>query len=136
MKIAFATDDEKSISQHFGRASYYLVITVEDRKVVHRERRDKPGHAQFAHEPHTHSHDHNAQGGQHGFDPASQNKHIRMAEVISDCQAMLCGGMGAGAYDSLRARDIQPIVTDLTSIDEALTAYLEGRIVDRVDRLH
>jgi predicted Fe-Mo cluster-binding NifX family protein len=134
MKIAFATDDETSISQHFGRASYYLVITVEDRKVVYRERRDKPGHAQFAHEPHIH--DHNAHGGQHGFDPASKSRHARMAEVISDCQALLCGGMGAGAYDSLRAYGIQPNVTDLTTVEEALTAYLEGRIVDRIDRLH
>ena len=38
MKIAFITDDEKTISQHFGRAPYYLVITVEDGKETNREK--------------------------------------------------------------------------------------------------
>jgi predicted Fe-Mo cluster-binding NifX family protein len=44
--------------------------------------------------------------------------------------------MGAGAYESMRARGIRPVVTDLVSIDEAVKAYVDGQIVDRVDRLH
>jgi len=28
MKIAVGTDDEKTISAHFGRAQYYLVFTL------------------------------------------------------------------------------------------------------------
>jgi predicted Fe-Mo cluster-binding NifX family protein len=59
-----------------------------------------------------------------------------MAEAIADCEALLCGGMGAGAYESMRTRGIRPVVTDLSSIDEAVEAYVQGRIVDRVDRLH
>jgi predicted Fe-Mo cluster-binding NifX family protein len=61
---------------------------------------------------------------------------MQMAEAIADCQALLCGGMGMGAYESMRARDIQPIVTDLVSIDEAVRAFLDGKIVDQVNRLH
>ncbi len=41
MKIALITDDGKSISQHFGRAPYYLVVTLEDGKEVNRELRPK-----------------------------------------------------------------------------------------------
>jgi predicted Fe-Mo cluster-binding NifX family protein len=59
-----------------------------------------------------------------------------MAEAIADCQALLCGGMGMGAYESMRARGIKPVVTDIASIDEAVRAYIEGRIVDQVERLH
>ena len=59
-----------------------------------------------------------------------------MAEAIADCQALLCGGMGAGAYESMRHRGIQPVVTDIASIDDAVKAYIAGQIVDRVDRLH
>jgi predicted Fe-Mo cluster-binding NifX family protein len=47
MKIALITDDGKSISQHFGRAPYYLVVTLEDGKEVNRELRPKQGHNQF-----------------------------------------------------------------------------------------
>ncbi len=136
MKIAIVTDDERTISQHFGRAPYYLVITIEDGHIVNRELREKPGHAQFANEPHGNDQEPRSHGRGHGFGPASQSRHARMADVISDCQAVLCGGMGAGAYENMRARGIQPIVTDITSIDEAVTAYVEGRIVDRPDRLH
>lgn len=132
MKIAAITDDGNTISQHFGRAPYYLVLTIENGQIVHREMRDKLGHAHFANEPHE-----QAQPGQpHGFDPASQNRHVQMAEAIADCQVLLCGGMGRGAYESMRTRGIKPVVIDLTSIDEAARTYIEGRIVDQTERLH
>ena len=132
MKIAAITDDGRTISQHFGRAPYYLVATVENGAIVNREMRDKLGHAHFANEPHE-----GDQPGQlHGLDPASQSRHVRMAEAIADCQALLCGGMGAGAYQSMAERGIKPVVTEIASIDEAVMAYVEGKIVDRTDWLH
>ena len=30
MKIAIITDDGKTISQHFGRANYYAVVTIDN----------------------------------------------------------------------------------------------------------
>ncbi len=133
MKIAVITDDERTLSQHFGRAPYYVVATIENGQIINRERRDKLGHAHFSNESHSHVHQ---PGEPHGFDPASQDRHTRMAEAIGDCEVLLCGGMGAGAYASMQQRGIKPLVTDLRAIDEALQAYLEGRLVDRVDRLH
>jgi predicted Fe-Mo cluster-binding NifX family protein len=131
MKIAVITDDEKTISQHFGRAPYYLVATIENGQLVARERRDKLGHAHFSNEPHVQQ-----PGEPHGFDPASQDRHARMAVAIKDCEVLLCRGMGAGAYESMKQAGIRPIVTDISGIDEAVQAYLEGKIVDRTDRLH
>jgi len=132
MKIAAITDDGRTISQHFGRAPYYLVATVENGAIVNRETRDKLGHAHFANEPH----EDDQPGQPHGFGPAAQNRHVQMAEAIADCQALLCGGMGAGAYQSMVERGIKPVVTEIASIDEAVMAYVEGKIVDRTDWLH
>jgi predicted Fe-Mo cluster-binding NifX family protein len=132
MKIAVITDDGLAVSQHFGRAAKYLVVTVENGQVIERQLRDKMGHAHFSDEPHAEG----KPGQPHGFDPAAQNRHMQMAKTISDCQVLLCGGMGRGAYESMRAQGIEPVVTDETLIDEALRAYIEGRIVDRTDRLH
>jgi predicted Fe-Mo cluster-binding NifX family protein len=132
MKIAVITEDERTISQHFGRAPYYLVVTIENGQIVKRELRDKLGHAQFADE----SHEPELPGQLHGFGSAAQGRHMRMAEAIADCEALLCGGMGAGAYQSMRARGIKPVVTDIELIDAAALAYAQGQIVDRVDRLH
>jgi predicted Fe-Mo cluster-binding NifX family protein len=132
MKIAVITDDERTISQHFGRAPYYVVVTVENGKIVNRERRDKMGHTHFASQPHAQD----VPGQPHGMDAASHDKHLQMAEAIADCEALLCGGMGRGAYESMLARHIKPVVTDLQLIDEAALAYAQGKIVDLVERLH
>ena len=37
MKIAVVTDDQQTVSRHFGRAPYYLVFTVENGAIVSRE---------------------------------------------------------------------------------------------------
>jgi predicted Fe-Mo cluster-binding NifX family protein len=132
MKIAAITDDGKTISQHFGRAQYYLVATVENGQIMAREMRSKLEHNQFANQPHAEE-----QPDQpHGMDTASHNKHLQMAESITDCEALLCRGMGMGAYESMKVRGIRPIVTDIESIDAAVLSYASGQIVDHVSLLH
>ncbi|MEW5869747.1 MAG: NifB/NifX family molybdenum-iron cluster-binding protein [Chloroflexota bacterium] len=132
MKIAVITDDGNTISMHFGRAPYYMVVTVENGQIVERQLRDKMGHTHFVNQPHEAE-----QPGQlHGMDATSHNKHLQMSETIADCEALLCGGMGMGAYQSMAARGIKPVVTDLRDIDQAVLAYAQGKIVDRVERLH
>jgi len=132
MKIAVITDDGKTISQHFGRAPYYLVLTIEEGKITNREMRDKMGHNQFSAEPHAEE----PHGAGHGTDSASHNKHVSMAETISDCKVILCGGMGMGAYESMRRLNIQPVVTDLLDIDAAAQAFIDGKLVDHTELLH
>lgn len=132
MKIAAITDDGQTISQHFGRAQYYLVATVENGQIIARELRDKLGHAHFSNQPHPEE-----QPDQpHGMDAASHDKHVQMAETIADCEALLCRGMGMGAYQSMQAVGIRPVVTDISVIEEAVMAYIQGNIVDQVERLH
>jgi predicted Fe-Mo cluster-binding NifX family protein len=132
MKIAAITDDGTTISQHFGRAPYYIVVTVEDGKVVNKEKRDKAGHQSFAgqHEEHT------APGERHGYDAGAQTRHATMAKNIDDCQVLIAGGMGWGAYDSLKSRGIEAIVTDVNNIDEAVKLYLDGKLSNLMERLH
>jgi len=132
MKIALITDDSKTISRHFGRAPYYLVATIEDGQVTAREIRNKLGHTHFASQE-TGEHQHSER---HGFDQASHDRHSSMAEAIADCQAIICGGMGAGAYESMRRLNIQPVLTELDNIDQAIQAYLSGTLADRTDMLH
>jgi predicted Fe-Mo cluster-binding NifX family protein len=134
MRIAIATDDGATISPHFGRAPKYLVVTVRQGRVVGRELREKPGHNHSAAEPHDGSgHLHEAR---HGFDPAAQDRHARMAAVISDCQMLLVRGMGAGAHQSMTRAGIRPIVTDLEDAEQAIRAVISGEIVDHTERLH
>jgi len=131
MRIAVITDDGTNISRHFGRARFYAVFTIEDGKIVQREVHDKMGHHQFVHE----------EGlvdelGRHGFGPGSQDRHASMAQVLTDCDVLLCGGMGWGAFESMKQAGIKTVVTDLTDIGDAVQAYLDGTIVERTDLLH
>lgn len=131
MKIAAITEDGTTLSQHFGRAPYYVVVTAEDGEVVGKETRDKPGHHTFAsqHSPSAHE-----EG--HGFGAEAQSKHASMAEPIADCQVLIAGGMGWGAYENLKSRGIEAIVTDIKTIDEAVKLYLEGKLLNLRGRLH
>lgn len=96
--------------------------------------RDKLSHTHFVNEPHEEA---ISQTGRHGFSPQEQNRHFQMAVAISDCQVLVCGGMGSGAYGNLNERGIKPVLTDIDSIDEALKAYIEGRLVDHAaEMLH
>ncbi len=132
MKIAAITEDGKTISQHFGRAPYYLVLTIEDGKIVNREMRNKMGHDQF----HEQAHAEESHGKGHGMDAQSHDKHVSMAQTIADCKALLCGGMGMGAYESMRRLNIQPIVTDLSDIEAAAQAFIDGKLIDHTEFLH
>ena len=132
MKIAVISEDGTTISQHFGRAPLYVVVTVEDGKIVGKETRAKAGHHTFA----SHQAPHLAPGERHGFDAGAQVRHKSMAETVSDCQVILARGMGWGAYESLQSHNIKPIVTDVKSVDEAVQLYLDGKLTNLMERLH
>lgn len=132
MKIAIVSDDGITISQHFGRARFYVVVTVNDGQIASREKRDKLGHAHFAGTAHDEGDDPRG----HGFGTAAQDRHARMTATIRDCEVLLARGMGRGAYESILQAGIRPIVTDMVSIDDAVQAYLKGHLVDHSEQLH
>ncbi len=132
MKIAVISEDGATISQHFGRAPMYVVVTIEDGKVVSKEKRDKAGHHTFSGNPHAEP----TPGERHGYDSDAQSKHAQMAQSIDDCQVLIAGGMGWGAYDSLKSRGIETIITDVNDIDEAVNTYLKGELPNLMEKLH
>jgi predicted Fe-Mo cluster-binding NifX family protein len=132
MKIAGITEDGITISQHFGRAPYYLVVTVENGKVTSQEKRDKAGHHTFG----GHQEENLAPGEKHGYDAGAQTRHASMIDSITDCKVVLAGGMGWGAYDSLKNAGIETIVTDVKNIEEAVKLYLQGKLPNLMERLH
>ena len=128
MKIAVVTDDGEFVSQHFGRARYYKIYSIEGNEVKAQELRERrSGH--FARQASTPLHQpHEEPGGRHGFGAEAQGRHARMAAEIGDCQVLLAGGMGAGAYESFKAAGLEVILTDMANINEALSAYLAGTL--------
>jgi predicted Fe-Mo cluster-binding NifX family protein len=131
MKIAVVSDDEVNISQHFGRAPYYVILTVEGERIVDSETRPKAGHHTFVAQGHPRL----APGERHGYDAGSQAKHRNMAEIIADCEALIAGGMGQGAYESFKGYGIRPIITDVGDIREAVLRYAKGDLPNLTERV-
>ena len=130
MKIAVVSDDTQTISAHFGRAQYYLIYTIDDGKIVEHEIRTKPGHKHVdgeQHEQHSEPHD----AASH-----SEARHSNMMDVIMDCDVVLTRGMGKGAYDGLKLRCIQSIITDIHEVQAAVDAYLGGNLINHLELLH
>ena len=120
MKIAAVSEDLRTVAQHFGRAPYYVVVTVEEGLVTQRETRSKASHRDFA----------------GGADPGPAVKHQTMAGVINDCAALLAGGMGSGAFAALRAAGVDAVLTDEIDIDAAAIRYAGGDLPNLADRVH
>ncbi len=134
IRIAAVSEDGVTISAHFGRAPIYVVVSVDEGRLVSRETRDKLGHAQFAAEAGEGPHQADPRG--HGFDPVAQDRHARMVAAIADCHVLLARGMGAGAFASMQQAGIDPIVTDVEDIDAAVEAYLAGTLRNEIEKLH
>jgi predicted Fe-Mo cluster-binding NifX family protein len=122
MRIAAVSEDGVTVAQHFGRAPCYVVVTVEEGRVVDRETRPKVGHHDFA-------------GGGRP-DPGPAAKHQAMGVVIADCRALLAGGMGSGAFAGLQALGIEPVLTDEADIVAAAIRYAGGELPNLAGRLH
>ncbi len=126
MKIAAVTADGSTIHAHFGQAPYFEVLTIEEGKIVSRERRAKPSHT-----------GHHAGDGERAHQHAGGDSHAAgMAAIISDCQVVLSRGMGEPAYYALRAAGVEPILVQEQTVDEAVQAYLRGELQHHSERMH
>lgn len=127
MKIAVVSDDGRSISSHFGRATQYIVFPVEGETLLAPEIRDKPAR-------HGAGHTHGDHHGQHGEGHGAM--HRRMFEPIADCDVLIARGMGRGAYEDLQGLGIRAIMTELEDAEQAALAAASGSLQDRTDRVH
>jgi predicted Fe-Mo cluster-binding NifX family protein len=118
MKIAVATIDGVSLSQHFGQSKGFVVFDVEGSTVQNRELRtnhDTPHNQGIC------NHEGQNQQGTHG--------HASILDLLRDCSVVLCGGMGAGASQSLAANGIKPVILPgALSADDAVAAYVSGKV--------
>ena len=135
MKIAIVSDDNQTVSQHFGRAENYLVVSLEQDEICERKTLTKPGRCRTTSRGRgQHSHTENARGS--GFGHQAKGAHRDMFENIMDCDILITGGMGRGAYLDLQELGTRPIVTDISNIETAIEAVLDNTIIDHVEKLH
>ena len=135
MKIAIVSDDEQTISQHFGRAEKYIVVSFEQENIIERKSINKPG---FCHSSHRHHgrHEHRTDSRGSGFGHRSKVSHEQMFEDIKDCDILVSRGVGRGAFLDLHQLGIRPIITDIDDIDTAIQAVMDETIINHLEKLH
>jgi len=133
LKIAVVSENETTISQHFGKAPYYIIMTVENGKVVKQEKFERGASGTCAC---GHSNEAGHHHASHGNDTESDAKHNRMVDPIADCQVLIAGGMGFGAYNALKSRNLQVFITAESSIQKAIELYSAGKLDNLMERLH
>jgi predicted Fe-Mo cluster-binding NifX family protein len=118
MKIAVASDDGKTIAGHFGRVRGFVICSIEEGKVKSSEYRPNTftGHAR------------GLEGADHGID-----RHGPILEALSDCRAVISGGMGRRIQEDLARANIEVFVTEHGDVESAVESYLSGRLVNRPD---
>jgi predicted Fe-Mo cluster-binding NifX family protein len=115
MKIAVASDDQKTISEHFGRASGFMVFEIENNTISKQEYRENIG---------------KSTGECHSCD------HDMMIKNIKDCDVVISYGMGQRIYADLLKNNITAIVTDERTVSDAVNQFLKNKLNNRLDRLH
>jgi predicted Fe-Mo cluster-binding NifX family protein len=132
MKLAIVTDDGDYVSQHFGRARYFKIYTIEDGKITGSELRERTaGHFGGHHHHHEEGHHHGEHD--HGHSAGAMHRHDAIAQEIADCQAVIAGGMGMGAFESMRSKGLEVILTNYHGTEETATAFAEGKIENLAD---
>jgi predicted Fe-Mo cluster-binding NifX family protein len=129
MKIAVATEEGKTISDHFGRSPYFAIFEIQDGNIIDQCIRQNTftGHFREHREGHQHGEHHHGEGGPHD--------HASVAEGLSDCAVVISHGMGRRAWEDLRARGIEMILSDETEVEKAVHMYLAGTLRDNVEKL-
>jgi len=111
-RIAIATADGVSVCDHLARSAAFVVVEVNSGVPGARTRRVRGTEA--------------------------CGNHATFVEMLAGCDAVICGGIGQGAAVSLAAHGIRTVVSPSSAgypIDDALRAWIEGRIATSEERV-
>jgi predicted Fe-Mo cluster-binding NifX family protein len=134
IRIAFPTEDGFKISRHFGKAPYFVIVSLladgtlqkEQRHRDHWHGQHESGLIQFADSP------------QPAQDAPEVTRIIGAGLLAGseDCQVLIAGGMGQAAYDRAAEQGLQVILTNEKEIDKAVASYRSGNLTSDLRRVH
>lgn len=111
MKIAVATADGSTVSQHFGQCRGFIVFTVEEGNITGRELKD------VSITPHN-----------EGVCSGQTQRGSGVAAMLDGCETLLCGGIGGGAAQAILQLGVKPMVLPgVPDAEEAVRMFCDGR---------
>ena len=122
-KIAVATNDQHTVTGHIGRCRSFMIVDIENGKIVNREMRENTfTHHRMGHE---HQHHHGQGEGHHS--------HHALIQGLQDCNFLISSGGGWRVVEDLKQNNIGTLFTDIRLIDEAVNQFIRGELVNLDD---
>ena len=107
MKIAVATADGSTVSQHFGQSRGFIVFDVVDGGIVGKELKGVEV------TPHN-----------EGVCSGQARQGGGVASMLEGCEVLLCGGIGGGAAQSILNLGVKPMaLSGVLDAEEAVKMY-------------
>ncbi|MFB2836088.1 NifB/NifX family molybdenum-iron cluster-binding protein [Floridanema evergladense] len=105
MKIALASQNKTTITQHAGHCQKFWIYETKESEIIDKKllelSRETSFHNSSPHAPHP----------------------------LDEVQVLIAGGMGRGLAQRLERKGIEAVITEETDLDKAVSAYLDGSLV-------
>jgi len=125
MRVAIASDDQKTLAFHLGRCQGFVMVEIEDGKEVKRWYVTNT----FAHTHHFGGHGEGHHHGDHGYNHGGQgHNHQGLLDLLQGVSYVVSRGMGRRLYDDLIRHGYQPFLTRKSSVDEVIKGIASGSL--------
>lgn len=105
MKIAVASQNKTTITEHSGHCLKFWIYETKDSEIVSKNLLELSPAQSF----------HNTSGDE--------------PHPLDDVKVVISGGMGRGLVQRLERKGIEAVITKETDLDKAVNAYLDGSLV-------
>jgi len=135
MKIAVPSNDNTTLSQHFGRTKGFIIFQISEGKILSTEYRFN---TLTRHVP-DQQHQCGPNPGQcHDGDPDHHGKHghhshNRILDGLSDCEVVISGGMGYRLLEDLKGAGKNIYITQQENARIAVELFLNNELTNNKD---
>ena len=139
MKIAVPSNDNTTLSQHFGRIAGFIIFEISEGKIVSTKYRFNTfthhvtgQQNQYGPFPgHGHGHDHLQETCHH--EHHGHHSHGRILDALRDCEVVIAGGMGYRLQEDLNQAGKKIYITRQADARQAVELFLKDELVSDKD---
>ncbi len=118
LRVAVPTEDGVRISRRFGRASSFVIAEVRAGEVLGRQFRPNPVGSRVR------------EGLPRRRSQRGRERHAVVAELLSDCRAVLAYSLGERMRTALERQGIEVVITSEALLDRALALFALAALKD------
>ncbi len=122
MKIAIATNNQKTVTGHIGKCKAFMVYEIEGERILNKEFREN---LFTNHRMSNHNHQNHSEGGGHS--------HAHLIDGLKDCSCLISKGGGWRVVEDLKQHNIMTLFTDVELIEDAVNKFIKGELKNETE---